>query len=124
MRTNNPLLELRGLGQSVWLDDLARPMIDDGRLARWISEGGIPGITSNPSTFNHALKDSSAYESDIRTLAEQRIPALEIYEALALSDVQDAADLLRPTYDETDGRDGYVSFEVSPKIAHDTRATI
>jgi transaldolase len=121
---SNPIHDLRTLGQSVWLDNLTRTMIHDGGLERLIGEG-VTGITSNPATFQQSLASGiGAYTSQLRTLIEAGMPAEQIYEALAIEDVRLAADLLRPTYDETLKNEGFVSIEVSPALAKDTTATI
>jgi transaldolase len=121
---NNPLLKLESLGQSVWLDDLTRRAIRSGELQQLIEEEGLSGVTSNPSTFSNALADSDDYTDDIRALASEGSRVHEIYEALAVRDIQMAAELFRPLYDRTDGRDGFVSLEVSPHLARDTHRTI
>jgi transaldolase len=121
---NNPLLKLESLGQSVWLDDLSRHAIRSGELQQLIEEDGLSGITSNPSTFGNAMADTHDYDDEIRALAREGSAINEIYEALTASDVRMAADLFRPTYDRTAGRDGFVSLEVSPHLANNTQETI
>jgi transaldolase len=121
---NNPLLKLESLGQSVWLDDLNRQAIRSGELQQLIEEDGLTGVTSNPSTFGNAMADSHDYDDDIRALANDGRAVDEIYEALTVSDIRMAADLFRPIYNRTEGRDGFVSLEVSPYLAHDTLGTI
>jgi transaldolase / glucose-6-phosphate isomerase len=123
MKTN-PLQKLNELGQSVWLDNLTRPLVKGGGLARLIKQDGITGLTSNPAIFNNAMTKGDAYDASIRALAEQGRSAGEIYEALAIEDIRGAADLLRPVYDRTGGLDGFVSLEVSPHLARDTQGTI
>lgn len=120
---NNPLLQLRELGQSVWCDNIRRGTIN-GELARMVEAGEITGLTSNPTIFEKAITGSTDYDDDLRRLAEAGKSATEIYEALAVDDIRAVADLLRPTYDRTARRDGYTSFEVSPKLAHDTEASL
>jgi transaldolase len=120
----NPLLELKALGQSVWLDDLRRAWLEDGTLKRLIREDGLDGVTSNPAIFAKAIIDGEEYERAIAELAERHVSAREIYDALALDDVGRAADLFRPVYDASDGVDGFVSIEVSPHLAYDTEATV
>lgn len=122
--SSNPLVELTRLGQSVWLDNLARPMIRSGRLDRLVKEDGISGITSNPTIFNKAMTSGDAYDEQILELAKQDRSAEQIYEALAIRDIRDAADILRPVFDRTGGIDGFVSLEVSPHIARETQATV
>ncbi len=118
----NALLELARFGQSYWLDDLTRPMITSGELNRRVTEDGLTGVTVNPAIFRAALTQSDEYDHQIKELAGQ--PANIIYEALIVTDVRDACDILRPVYDRTDGRDGFVSLEVSPNLAHDTQGSI
>ncbi|MBN2580524.1 MAG: transaldolase [Pirellulales bacterium] len=120
----NPLLQLTSLGQSVWLDFIQRGMFASDELQRLIEEDGISGVTSNPAIFQKAIAGSRDYEDDIRRLARQGKNAEEIYWTLAIADIQQAADLFRPTYDRTAGRDGFVSLEVSPHLAHDTDGTV
>ncbi len=118
----NALLELARFGQSYWLDDLTRPMITDGDLKRRVTEEGLTGVTVNPAIFRAALAHSDAYDQQIREMAGW--PANSIYEALIVTDVRNACDILRPVYDRTGGRDGFVSLEVSPNLAHDTQGSI
>ncbi|MCB1670684.1 MAG: hypothetical protein KDI29_06165 [Pseudomonadales bacterium] len=120
----NPLLQLKELGQSVWLDDLGRHYLDDGSLAALIHNDGVSGITSNPAIFNRAISQSGIYDAAIRSYAEQGDSSDAIYERLVIEDIQRAADLLRDTWRATDSRDGYVSLEVSPHLADDSKATI
>ncbi|MCP4418517.1 MAG: bifunctional transaldolase/phosoglucose isomerase [Chloroflexi bacterium] len=117
------LHELFNLGQSVWYDNISREMLDSGRLQILIDDG-IVGVTSNPSIFEKAIARSSDYDSAIRTLAQEGKSTNDIYEALVLQDIGEAADFLRPVYDKTGGVDGYISLEVSPTLARDTEATI
>jgi transaldolase len=121
--TNNPLRRLSEHGQSIWLDNLTRGMLQSGALKRLIDEDGISGVTSNPAIFNKAMTKGTDYDAQIRALAEQGKTAGEIYEALAVKDIRDACDLFRPTFDGTNGTDGFVSLEVSPHLARDTRGT-
>jgi transaldolase len=121
---NNPLRGLQEHGQSVWLDLLSRNLIRSGQLRKLIDDDGLSGVTSNPAIFEKAITGSADYDDDIRKLAGQGRTAHEIYEYLAVTDIQEAGDLLRCTYDRTGGLDGYVSLEVSPKLARDTAATI
>ncbi len=115
----NPLRELRKLGESVWLDDIGRGMIDDGSLARLIREDGVAGLTSNPSIFAHSIMHEAVYAQRIARLLRTASSAMSVYEELALADLHDAATLLRPLYDSTRGGDGFVSLEVSPHLADD-----
>ncbi|MBU1910351.1 MAG: transaldolase, partial [Verrucomicrobia bacterium] len=121
---NNPVQQLRTLGQSVWLDYIRRDLIASGELRRLIEEDGLRGMTSNPAIFEKAIVDSHDYEDDIRAMALEGKDAKAIYEALSQRDVQSAADEFRPVYERTDGKDGYVSLEVNPHLAHDTHGTI
>ena len=121
----NPLKDLLNYGQSVWLDYIRRDLIDTGELRRLIAEDGLRGMTSNPSIFEKAIGDSDYY-SDLLTSLKQRkgLSPTERYEILAIRDIQDAADILRPVYDSSKKRDGYVSLEVSPYLALDTQTTL
>jgi len=118
------LKELGTLGQSLWLDYIRRDLIASGKLRRLIEEDGLRGMTSNPSIFEKAIADSHDYDEDIRAIAFSGKGAETIYETLSQHDVQNAADEFRPLYDRTDGKDGYVSLEVNPHLAHDTKGTI
>jgi transaldolase len=121
----NPLLDLATLGQSVWLDFIRRDMIfPGGRIAGLIAEDGLRGVTSNPSIFEKAINGSPAYDADIRDLGAQGRTTSEILEALTLGDVGLAADLFRPVFDASDGSDGFVSIEVSPKLALDASGSM
>jgi transaldolase / glucose-6-phosphate isomerase len=121
----NPLTALQRYGQSVWLDYIRRRLITSGELARLIADDGLRGLTSNPAIFEKAMAGSSDYESALRELAGRKdLDAKAVYETLAIRDIQDAADLLHWLYAATRRRDGYVSLEVSPDLAHDTRGTI
>ncbi|HKJ84191.1 MAG TPA: transaldolase [Mariprofundaceae bacterium] len=120
--SENPLRALEQLGQSIWVDYIQRKMLDDGALKRLIEDDGVSGVTSNPSIFEKAIVEHRDYDDAIRTLHGQRATA--IYERLALEDLQRAADLFRPLYESQQGRDGFVSLEVSPHLAYDADATI
>jgi transaldolase len=121
---NNPLKQLGTIGQSIWLDYIRRDLIVSGGLRRLVEDDGLRGMTSNPSIFEKAIADSHDYDEDIRTMALKGKSTEAIYETLSQSDVQSAADVFRPLYDGTDGKDGYVSLEVNPHLAHDTKGTI
>jgi transaldolase len=123
MKTN-PLLKVREFGQSIWLDYTRRDLVANGELRRMIAEDGLRGMTSNPSIFEQAIVGSQIYEEDIEALASEGKSPKLIYESLSQHDVQGAADEFRSVYDETDARDGYVSLEVNPHLAHDTQGTI
>jgi transaldolase len=122
--TPNPLLELRKLGESVWLDDISRGMLADGSLARLIREDGVAGLTSNPAIFANAMMHDSHYARGIAALLPRVASAVALYEELALEDLRAAAALLRPLYDSSAGGDGFVSFEVSPHLAYDTQRSL
>jgi len=121
---NNPLLKLESFGQSIWLDYLRRGLITSGELKQLIDEDGLSGVTSNPSIFEKAIAGSHDYDEAMSALALAGKSVDEIYEALTVEDIQQAADLLRPVYDRLNGRDGFVSLEVSPHLARDTEGTI
>ena len=122
--SSNPLKRLGALGQSLWLDYIRRDLIVSGELRRLIEEDGLRGMTSNPSIFEKAIVDSHDYDEDIRAMALKGKGANAIYESLSQRDVQSAADEFRPLYDKTEGKDGYVSLEVNPHLAHNTKGTI
>ncbi|HEY9784673.1 MAG TPA: bifunctional transaldolase/phosoglucose isomerase [Candidatus Obscuribacterales bacterium] len=121
----NPLKELETFGQSVWLDYIRKSLITSGELKRLVEEDGLRGITSNPSIFEKAIAGSNDYASALAELKrDAALDAKAIYERLAVDDIQQAADILKPVYEKTNKRDGYVSIEVSPLLAFDTEATI
>jgi transaldolase/glucose-6-phosphate isomerase len=120
----NPLRQLNQLGQSVWFDYIRRWEMISGHLKHLIDADGISGITSNPTIFEKAIVGSKDYDEVIQNLAYEGREATQIFETLAVEDIQMAADLFLPTYHATDARDGYVSIEVSPTLAHDTAGTI
>jgi len=121
---NNPLQQLGTFGQSIWLDYIRRELMAGGELRRLIADDGLRGMTSNPAIFEKAIVGSHDYDADIRAMALAGKDAQAIYEALSQGDVQRAADEFRPVYERTDGADGYVSLEVNPHLAHDTRGTL
>ncbi|MGB5984847.1 MAG: transaldolase [Desulfobacterales bacterium] len=121
---DNPLLDIQALGQSIWQDFISREVIRTGALRRRIEEEGLRGVTSNPAIFNEAIGGSQDYDDDIRELARQGKSTVQIYETLTVGDVGDAADLLRPLYDESEGRHGFVSLEVNPHLARDIDGTL
>lgn len=123
-KATNPLKALQGYGQSVWLDYIRRSLITSGELQKLIDEDGLRGVTSNPSIFEKAITGSTDYTSALDDLTRQNLDAKVIFEQLEIRDIQDAADVLRPVYEQTNRRDGYVSLEVSPRLAHDTQGTI
>jgi transaldolase len=120
----NPLLQIRHCGQSIWLDFISRGIIGSGKLQQLIDEDGLRGVTSNPAIFEKAIAGSDDYSPAILALSREGKSAGEIYEVLAVEDIQRAADEFRPVYDRLDGRDGFVSLEVSPLLARDTDATV
>lgn len=122
----NPLKELAGQGQSIWLDYIRRNLIRSGELKRLVEEDGIRGVTSNPTIFEKAIAGSTDYDETLGTMLAQgsQTPVEKLYEPLAIEDIQMVADALRTVYDSTNGDDGYVSLEVSPRLAHDTEKTI
>ena len=117
------LHELNELGQSIWLDYIRRSFLDAGELQRWI-DMGLRGVTSNPSIFEKAIAGSQDYQEDLRQLAQEGRSADQIFAELAASDIRQAADLLRPVYEESRGTDGFVSLEVNPALAYDTQASL
>ncbi|MFP6645978.1 MAG: transaldolase [Candidatus Latescibacterota bacterium] len=121
---SNPLVDLGPQGQSVWYDSISRSLITSGDLARLIAEDGVRGMTSNPAIFEKAISGSDDYTDDLARHAADGLSPLQIYEAIAIGDIQAAADELRPVYDATQGADGYVSLEVSPHLADDVQGTI
>ncbi|MFA5718662.1 MAG: transaldolase [Desulfobulbaceae bacterium] len=118
----NPLHKLEAFGQSIWLDFIRRGMLVSGELAQLIEQDGLGGVTSNPAIFEKAIAKTDDYDDAIRALAEHS--AEEIYTRLTIEDIQHTADLFRPVHEKTDGRDGFVSLEVSPQLARDTAATL
>ncbi|HEY2113608.1 MAG TPA: transaldolase family protein, partial [Candidatus Angelobacter sp.] len=123
-RTQNPLLELQKFGQSIWLDYIRRDLITSGELKRLIDNDGLRGMTSNPSIFEKAIVGSNDYADFLDQLIAQGLSAGDIFERIAVRDIQDAADILLSVYKSTNKRDGYVSLEVSPTLARDTPGTI
>jgi transaldolase len=122
--SDNPLLRLAALGQSVWYDYIRRDLYRSGRLAELIRDDGLAGMTSNPTIFQKAIAETELYDEDVRRLGAEGKDAGAIFEGLAVQDVQAAADVFRPVYDRTSGNDGFVSIEVQPKLARDTAGTI
>jgi transaldolase / glucose-6-phosphate isomerase len=120
----NPLLALQDYGQSVWLDYMQRHLITSGELQRLIDEDGLRGLTSNPAIFEKAITGSTDYLAALTELTGQNLDAIGLYEQLAIRDIQEAADIFRPVYEQTRRGDGYISLEVSPHLAHDTQGTM
>ena len=122
----NPLIELEKYGQSVWLDNISREMLIKGELKRLRDEDGLSGVTSNPSIFQKAMASGHAYDNQIKEILSDNpdISASNLFETLAVKDIQNATDVLKPVYDKTNGHDGFVSIEVSPELAYNTGATV
>lgn len=115
--------ELQELGQSIWLDYIERNMVNNGELAQEV-KNGVTGVTSNPTIFEKAITGGNAYDEQLERLVGTEQNAKTIFETLAIADIQAAADVLRPVYNRTDGQDGFVSIEVAPDLASDTKATV
>src|SRR5438093_5917746 len=115
---------LHDRGQSLWLDNITRDLLETGTLKRYIDELSVTWLTSNPTIFDHAIKNSSAYDAAIRKKVKEGKSGEELFFELALEDLTRAADLFQPIWDRTDGVDGWVSLEVSPLLAHDTASTL
>lgn len=120
----NKTEQLRNLGQSLWLDNITRKMLEDGSLRRYLEEFSVTGLTSNPTIFDEAIGNSGAYDEGIREKAGAGKSGEALFIKLALEDLRRAADLFRPIFDSTDGVDGWVSMEVSPLLAQDTAGSI
>ena len=115
---------LHNSGQSIWLDNITRDLLESGTLQRYTDELSVTGLTSNPTIFDHAIKNSSAYDTAIRDGLARGKTGEALFFDLALADITRAADLFRPIYDRTNGVDGWVSLEVSPLLAYDTASTL
>jgi transaldolase len=124
VNTDNPLIALQSLGQSVWLDFIRRDLITSGELARLVERDGLRGLTSNPAIFEKAFSAGAEYAAAMDAAAAKSRHPVSVYEALAIADIRDAADALKGVYEKTGGRDGFVSLEVSPQLAHDTEGTL
>ena len=120
----NPLVELQKHGQSFWYDNIRRSLLEDGTISQMIEEDGLRGMTSNPSIFEKAIAGSDDYRDILSAGDARQLDASALYERIAVRDIRDAADVLRPVYGRSKGRDGYVSLEVSPKLAQDTQRTL
>ena len=123
-KKGNHLVEIKQFGQSIWMDNLTRDMIQSGELKGLVENGGICGITTNPAIFEKAMMGNAIYDADIEAGVRAGKQIQKIYESLVFDDIRKACDIFKPIYDATDGLDGYVSIEVPPTIAHDTEATI
>ena len=119
-----PTQALHEAGQSLWLDNITRALLDKGILARYVAEYSVTGLTSNPTIFDRAIRDGTAYDADIAARKASGAADEEVFFDLALADLRRAADLLAPVHARTDGVDGWVSLEVSPLLAHDTPRTV
>ena len=119
-----PTKQLHDLGQSLWLDNVTRELLDSGTLQRYIDELSVTGLTSNPTIFNNAIEKSTSYDADISRAAPSAKSREDLFFELALADLTRAADLFKPVFTRTDGVDGWVSLEVSPLLAHDTKSTL
>jgi transaldolase len=115
---------LHDLGQSIWLDNITRDILNNGTLKRYIDEFSVTGLTSNPTIFEHAISNSASYDEDIAGFNERGVHGEQLFFELALQDLRRAADLFLPTHTRTNGIDGFVSLEVSPRLAYDTKASI
>jgi transaldolase len=124
MQATKATKELHEEGQSIWLDNITRDLLNSGTLKRYIDELSVTGLTSNPTIFDHAIKNSAAYDDSIRKKAKEGKTGEALFFELALEDLARAADLFRPIWDRTHGVDGWVSLEVSPELAADTKGTI
>jgi len=123
--TDNPIFQIeKNFGQSIWMDNLSRTLIQSGELQKMIDERGVCGITSNPAIFEKAIVGNAIYDADIEAGISSGKSVLEIYENLVFEDIRNACDVLKPVYDSSNGLDGYVSIEVPPTIADDTESTI
>ena len=122
---NNPIFQIENnYGQSIWMDNLSRTLIESGELKQLIENRGVHGITSNPAIFEKAIVGNAVYDADIEAGINANKSVEEIYESLVFEDIRNACDTLKPIYEQTDGLDGYVSIEVPPTIAKDTESTI
>jgi transaldolase len=119
-----PTKTLHDLGQSLWLDNITRALLNSGTLRRYIDTLSVTGLTSNPTIFNHAIKNSADYDRDISELASRARTAEDLFAELALADLTRAAELFLPIFEQTNGVDGWVSLEVSPRLAHNTERTL
>ena len=119
-----PTQELHNLGQSLWLDNITRDLLDNGTLKRYIDEFSITGLTSNPTIFEHAISKSKSYDAEIGRLLASGFSGEGLFFELALQDLTRAADLFAPVHERTAGNDGFVSLEVSPLLAYDTKGSV
>src|SRR5258706_3235501 len=122
--TSNSVKDIGNFGQSIWLDFFDRAIMDSGKLKKLITEDGISGVTTKPCIFEKAIGNNSDYDEDIKTLSTQKNSNEDIFFGLAIKDIRRAADLFKPVYEQSKGEDGFVSLEVSPHLARDTKGTI
>src|SRR5262245_36174976 len=121
----NPITEVQKFGQSIWYDNIRRGLITSGELAQMVEKDGLLGVTSNPAIFTAAIVGSPDYDQPLKALVGQQTgDAMKLYEKLAITDIQLACDVLYPVYVRTNRIDGYISFEVSPYLAHKTKETV
>ena len=123
-KVNERLAALTGAGTSVWLDQIRRSLIECGELERLVKEDSLRGVTSNPTIFQKAILGSSDYDSDLEAMAREGLDPQTIFDRIAVKDVQMAADVLRPVWEQTDHGDGFVSLEVAPRLSRDTEGTL
>ncbi|HLJ04329.1 MAG TPA: transaldolase family protein, partial [Solirubrobacteraceae bacterium] len=123
-RVNENLAQLTAAGVSVWLDQIRRSLIEGGELHRMVEEESLRGVTSNPSIFEKAILGSNDYDDELEAMAREELSAQEIYDRIAVRDVQLAADVLRPVWEGSGHQDGFVSLEVAADLAHDSKRTI
>ena len=121
---NNPLLQLKDQGQSVWYDNIDRAQLKSGQFKRLLDEDGITGVTANPTIFQKSISHGDAYDEQMTQLIREGKSTSDIYEAMIIQDIRTVADMLRPIYDRTNRQDGFVSLEVSPELAHNTEGTL
>jgi transaldolase len=121
---SNHLREITEQGQAIWLDNVSRALVEDGHLRRLIEEDGLTGVTSNPTIFEKAIGGSDRYEEDLAAAARHADDPEQLFLEVALKDIRAGAELLRGVYDETEARDGYISFEVAPSLADDAPGTV
>src|SRR5258708_2992380 len=120
----NHLQEIQNAGQSIWLDFITREFIGEGKLAKVIAEDGLTGVTSNPTIFQKAFSGGKEYDEAISRLAREGKTSEQIFDALSIEDIQKACDAFRSVFDKTKGSDGFVSLEVGPHVARDSKGTI
>src|ERR687891_2381546 len=123
-QVNERLAALTAAGTSVWLDQMKRSLLTTGELQRLVDEDSLRGVTSNPTIFNAAILGAPDYDEQLAQCARAGKSTRDIFQEMAIKDIQDGCDVLRPVYDETNGYDGYVSFEVDPDLAFDTQKTM